>query len=81
VSPFFKGLLKNQIMKKSVVLVNILLLFVISVFLPCQVSAQAKFNVEKFVLDNGFTVYLNVDTTVPEVFGCVMVKAGSKNKE
>ena len=66
-------------MKKSVVLVNVLLLFVISVFLPGQVSAQQKFTVEQFVLDNGFTVYLNVDRTVPEVFGCVVVKAGSKD--
>ena len=78
-SPFFKGLLKNQIMKKSFVLVNILFLFVISALLPCQVGALETFNVERFVLDNGFTVYLNVDTTVPEVFGCVMVKAGSKD--
>jgi len=78
-SPFFKGLLKNQIMKKSVVLVNLLLLFVICAFLPGRVSAQEKFSVEQIVLENGFTVYLNVDTNAAEVFGCVVVKAGSKD--
>jgi len=67
-------------MKKTFVVVNVVLLFVIVTFLPGQVGALETFNVEKFVLDNGFTVYLNVDTNVPEVFGCVVVKAGSKDE-
>jgi zinc protease len=32
-----------------------------------------------FVLENGFTVYLNEDKTANEVYGAVVVKAGSKN--
>lgn len=35
--------------------------------------------VQKYVLENGFTVYLNEDKTAKEVFGAIVVKAGSKN--
>lgn len=46
------------------------------------VSTYAQNNVlkvQKLVLDNGFTVLLNEDKTAKEVFGAVVVKAGSKN--
>ncbi|MCB9203149.1 MAG: insulinase family protein [Flavobacteriales bacterium] len=36
-------------------------------------------NVEKIILSNGLTIFLNEDTTAKEVFGAVVVKAGSKN--
>jgi len=42
-----------------------------------QVAPQLK--VKKFTLENGLTVYLNEDHSKPEVFGAVVVKAGSKN--
>ena len=35
--------------------------------------------VKQYKLDNGLTVYLNEDHSKPEVFGAVVVKAGSKN--
>ena len=37
--------------------------------------------VESYKLDNGLTVFLNVDTTTTKVFGAVMVNAGSKNED
>ena len=50
------------------------------IYLSVAVIAQSPaLKVQKFVLDNGFTVYLNEDTTANEVFGAVVVKAGSKN--
>ncbi len=42
-----------------------------------QMAPQLK--VKKFTLENGLTVYLNEDHSKPEVFGAVVVKAGSKN--
>lgn len=35
--------------------------------------------IEKYTLENGFTVYLNEDHNSAEVFGMVITKAGSKN--
>ena len=35
--------------------------------------------VKQFQLENGLTVYLNEDHSKPEIFGAVVVKAGSKN--
>ena len=41
--------------------------------------AQDALKVEKFVLDNGFTVILNEDPYATDVYGAVIIKAGSKN--
>lgn len=37
--------------------------------------------VETYKLNNGLTVYLNSDQTVPNVFGAVVVRAGSNNEK
>ena len=48
-------------------------------------SAIAQINnslkVETYQLPNGFTVFLNQDTTATRVFGAVMVNAGSKHED
>ena len=41
--------------------------------------AQDALKVEKFVLDNGLTVILNEDPFAKDVYGAVIIKAGSKN--
>ena len=43
------------------------------------VNPATSQNIEKYKLENGLTVYLNVDDNSPEVFGMVVTKAGSKN--
>ncbi len=48
-------------------------------FLSVYLIAQPQFKVRQFKLENGFTVILNEDPLKPEVFGVVVVKAGSKN--
>lgn len=56
------------------------LIAMILAFAAIAVSAQnSAVGVKKYVLDNGLTVYLNEDRTAKEVFGAVVVKAGSKN--
>ncbi|MDR2972588.1 MAG: insulinase family protein [Bacteroidales bacterium] len=35
--------------------------------------------VTQFTLDNGLTVYLNEDHSLPQTYGCVVVNAGGKN--
>ncbi len=48
--------------------------------LPLLVIAQnPSLKVNRYVLANGFTIYLNADKTAKDVFGAVIVKAGSKN--
>jgi predicted Zn-dependent peptidase len=48
-------------------------------FLSGFLIAQPQFKVRQFKLDNGFTVILNEDHLKPEVFGVIVVKAGSKD--
>ncbi len=55
----------------------ILFIFIISTLLFSQDNSVLK--VDKFVLDNGLTVYLNEDHNVSRVFGVVVVKAGYRN--
>lgn len=55
------------------------LLLLLSCLLAFFTQAQSSLEVKKFVLDNGFTVFLNEDPTAKEVYGAVVVKAGSKN--
>ncbi len=60
-------------MKKSTILTGIFLI-------PLYVFSQnPALKVQKLILDNGFTVYLNEDQTAKDVYGAVVVKAGSKN--
>ncbi|MBN2683612.1 MAG: insulinase family protein [Bacteroidales bacterium] len=54
-----------------------IILFLQIFFLNLLNAQQIK--VEEYTLENGLTVYLTVDNSKPEVFGCVMVKAGGKN--
>ncbi len=42
-------------------------------------AQQASLHVETYTLDNGLTVYLNYDQNASDVFGAVVVKAGSKD--
>jgi zinc protease len=41
--------------------------------------SQSNIKIEEFTLDNGLKVFLNENHSIPEVFGVVMIKAGSKN--
>ncbi len=55
-------------------------LFIAAVTLTASVNAQdVKLKVKEYKLDNGLTVILNEDHTMPEVFGVVVTKAGGKN--
>ncbi len=49
------------------------------VFTTSFTFAQDALKVEKFVLDNGLTVILNEDPYATDVYGAVIIKAGSKN--
>lgn len=40
---------------------------------------EDNLKVQKYILDNGLTVYLNEDHSEPKVFGAVAVRVGSKN--
>ncbi len=52
----------------------------ICLFIGITTFAQKEsLTVNKFVLDNGFTVLLNQDPNAKDVYGAVVVKAGSKN--
>jgi zinc protease len=51
----------------------------ISLLISPLLYAQSPLEVEQFTLENGLTVYLNSDTTANQVFGAVVVKAGSMN--
>ncbi len=48
-------------------------------FFSAYANAQPNIQVRQFKLDNGLTVILNEDHLKPEIFGVVVVKAGSKN--
>ncbi|MEQ8470295.1 MAG: insulinase family protein [Marinoscillum sp.] len=48
----------------------------------CELSAQNNLlQLERYQLDNGFTVFLNPDSTANKVFGAVIVNAGAKNED
>lgn len=57
--------------------------FIAGLILFITASAQNKGNsfvhIEKIVLENGLTVFLNEDHSKPEVFGLVVTKAGGKD--
>lgn len=44
-----------------------------------SIAQNSALTVQKFVLDNGFTVLLNQDPNAKDVYGAVVIKAGSKN--
>ena len=68
------ALLKIHKMKK------IISAFFLLVVLSLQaLGQQNSFTIQKFVLDNGFTVILNPDPHAVGVYGAVVIKAGSKN--
>ncbi len=56
---------------------NLLMTFIL--FVGLNSFAQNALKVQKFVLDNGFTVMLNQDPNAKDVYGAVVIKAGSKN--
>ncbi len=58
-------------------------LFLIAIAGWISISAQSNslLNVESYKLENGFTVFLNEDTTTTKVFGAVMVNAGAKQED
>ena len=56
--------------------------FLITIFLFIGLTAFSQnesLTVKKIVLENGFTVFLNQDPNAKDVYGAVVVKAGSKN--
>lgn len=57
----------------------ILGLILVSSSLAAQVNQSLK--LESYKLPNGFTVFLNQDTTATRVFGAVMVNAGAKHED
>jgi len=57
-----------------------ILIFVINVIFLLNANENSELlKVNKYILDNGLTVYLNEDHTASKVYGAVVVKAGSKN--
>jgi len=55
----------------------VVLLLVISVSIFAQKNGQ-NLKVHTFTLENGLTVYLNEDNSVPNVLGAVIIKTGGK---
>jgi predicted Zn-dependent peptidase len=56
-------------------------LLIIALFVPAILFSQQKFEslkIKTFKLDNGLTVYLNEDHSVPNVLGAVIIKTGGK---
>ena len=65
---------------KTYTMKKITLSFALVVVLSIQAFGQKNaFSIQKFVLDNGFTVILNPDPNAVGVYGAVVIKAGSKN--
>lgn len=54
-----------------------LLMFCIPFLLNAQDQSQ-KLNLKTYTLDNGLSVYLNPDPSVPNVLGAVIIKTGGK---
>lgn len=70
--------------KNSIKPVSHFLIFIFFLFSVKPLTAQDSINnnalkVRKIVLDNGLTVLLNEDHSLPEILGGVVVKAGSKH--
>lgn len=68
---------ENSVMKKS----NLVLCFIATLLLQGMpfLFGQDPLHTEIYRLENGLTVYLNEDHSLPNVFGAVAVRAGSKN--
>ncbi|HNW99625.1 MAG TPA: insulinase family protein [Bacteroidales bacterium] len=64
---------------KKVCILSVALCFVTLYTIAQEAKTPAKIKVTKCVLDNGLTVLLNEDHTIPLVYGGVVTKAGSKN--
>lgn len=64
---------------------SLFIYLIVSLFLTSlsgQLTAQSNdgpLSVKTYKLSNGLTVYLNEDNSKPEVFGAVVVRAGSRN--
>jgi zinc protease len=57
-----------------------ILFLIVLAWIAGKCTAQnSALEVKKYVLDNGFTVYLNEDRSAKDVYGAVVVNAGSKN--
>jgi predicted Zn-dependent peptidase len=72
-----KGMSMKSLAIKTAAMIVLALLF-------CPLILGQENNplsVQKIMLDNGLTVYLNEDHSRPSVFGCVVVKAGSKYED
>jgi predicted Zn-dependent peptidase len=61
---------------KKIILLSLLVLFILGRFFA---QYEVKLQYTKHVLENGLTVILSEDHNLPNVFGVVVVKAGSKN--
>jgi zinc protease len=71
---------RNKLLQKNfqITLYSFALLVFLSPFvLQSQVEKQAL-QTEIYTLENGLTVYLNEDRSLPNIFGAVAVKGGSK---
>jgi predicted Zn-dependent peptidase len=68
-------------MRKNFLLSSLLIVILISIGLPSLAIEFSKgtIKVTQLTLDNGLTVILNEDSSKPEVFGVVAVRAGGKN--
>ncbi len=66
-------------MKKIISLLSVII-SVLSLSINLNANTENDFlKVQKFVLENGFTVFINEDPTQTEVMGGVIIKAGGKN--
>ncbi|MBS4012280.1 MAG: insulinase family protein [Bacteroidetes bacterium] len=63
-------------------IISLVIVFISVLYLSINVNANTEkdfLKVQKFVLENGFTVFINEDPTQTEVMGGVIIKAGGKN--
>lgn len=66
-------------MVKFTKIIYMLVMVVLTIFLPSSASAQSPLSVRTLTLSNGMSVWLNVDHTQPKIYGAVIVKAGAKD--
>jgi len=64
-------------MKKLFKLLTLIALSLVSIGLYSQKSSE-NLKIKNYKLDNGLSVYLNVDKSVPNVLGAVIIKTGGK---
>jgi predicted Zn-dependent peptidase len=57
---------------------KLILTFIVSMFMLQSFGQNYPLKVESYKLENGLTVYLNEDHTMPMIHGMVVVKGGSK---